>query len=132
MVPHDGALAGISSSKKSKKRRRESEPSGSTSGSRDDGGEHKRPSSSRGSRSREVVLRCAAEDSVSPLVVSFANQTVPEDMGAVEFRVHEGEDEGREGQKVVMGDGGRYVMFVALGTATHETPVPALTYYVCC
>lgn len=107
MAPGDSALAGAAekSSKKSKKRRRESNGGGGTSG-----GEKRTSSSSSSSgiSSKDVVvLRCAAEDSVSPIVVSFANQTVPEDMGAVEFRVHEGEDEGREGQKVVMGDGGR-------------------------
>lgn len=104
MAPGDGTLGGSSSSKKSKKRRRESDPSSSRVG-----GERKRPSSGggSGSSSKEVVLRCAAEDSVSPLVVSFANQTVPEDMAAVEFRVHEGDGEDKEGQKVVMGDGGR-------------------------
>lgn len=97
MMPGD-APGGEQSSKKSKKRRRESEQGGGT------GGERRTPSSKKG-----VVLRCAAADSVNPLVVSFANQTVPKDMGAVEFRVHEGEDEDREGQRVVMGDGGRFV-----------------------
>lgn len=99
MAPGD-ASGGDNSSKKSKKRRREGEHGGGTSG----GGGERRSSSKKG-----VVLRCAAADSVNPLVVSFANQTVPKDMDAIKFRVHEGEDEGREGQKVVMGDGGRYV-----------------------
>lgn len=96
MAPGD-ARGDEKSGKKSKKRRREGEQSGGN------GGERRTPNS------KGVVLRCAAVDSVNPLVVSFANQTVPKDVGAVEFRVHEGEDEGREGQKVVMGDGGRCV-----------------------
>ncbi|CAM9829313.1 unnamed protein product [Scytosiphon promiscuus] len=99
MAPGD-APGSERSSKKSKKRRRESEQAGGGTAAAA-AGEKKRTSS------REVVLRRAPEDSVSPIVVSFANQTVPADMSAVGFRVHEGEDEGREGQKVVMGDGGR-------------------------
>lgn len=95
MAPGD-TPGGEKSRKKSKKRRREGEQSGGN------GGERRTPS-------KGVVLRCAAADSVNPLVVSFANQTVPKDMAAIEFRVHEGEDEGREGQRVVMGDGGRWV-----------------------
>lgn len=98
MAPGD-APGSERSCKKSKKRWRESDPSGG--GTASASGDKKRTSS------REVVLRRAPEDSVSPVVVSFANQTVPADMGAVGFRVHEGEDEGREAQKVVMGDGGR-------------------------
>eukprot|EP00903_Cladosiphon_okamuranus_P014079 g13086.t1 len=97
MMPGD-APGVENSSRKSKKRRRESEEGGGTGGGT--GGERRTPSS------KGVVLRRAAADSVNPLVVSFANQTVPLDMGAVEFRVHEGDDEDREGQRVVMGDGG--------------------------
>lgn len=98
MAPGD-ASGGEKSSKKSKKRRREGEQGGGSTG-----GERRTPSS------KAVVLRCATEDSVNPLVVSFANQTVPKDMGAVEFRVHEAEDEEREGERMVLGDGGRWVL----------------------
>lgn len=101
MAPGDASGA-EKSSKKSKKRRREGDHGSSGSGGT--GGEK------RASSSREVVLRCAAADSVSPIVVSFANQTVPEDMGEVEFQLHEGhEEEGREGQKLVIGESGRWV-----------------------
>lgn len=94
-------------SKKSKKRRRESEPGASGGGASE-----KRRSSS--SSSKEVVLRLAPADTMSPLVVSFANQTMPVDVESIQFEVHEGEDEGREGQRVLMGSGSRLVIVAGL------------------
>lgn len=100
--------------KKSKKKKRRESDSGGTAAderhgnsSRGDGHAAKRTSHS--SRTREVELRCAPEGTVSPIVVSFANQTVPGDMGTLRFAVHGADDEGREGQRVVMGEGPRYV-----------------------
>lgn len=101
MAPGDAPDA-ERSAKKSKKRRREEGLSAAGGVAGGDGGGGKRASS------REVVLRRAAEGSASPILVSFANQTVPGDMGAVEFRMHEADDEEREGEKIVIGDGGRY------------------------
>lgn len=94
-------------SKKAKKRRRESDPGGGAVPG--DAGAPSKPGSDRrkSTSSREVVLRCAPGDAMSPVLVSFANQTVPQDMGALKFAVHEGEEEGREGHKVVMGEGPR-------------------------
>lgn len=111
MAPGDESGAG-KSSKKSKKRRREGDHGSNGGGGT--GGEK------RASSSREVVLRCAAADSVSPIVVSFANQTVPEDMSEVEFKLHEGHVEGREGQKLVIGESGRWVMFLFPATAVRS------------
>ena len=112
-----GSVSGfIEKSKKGKKRRRESAPGSATGTSRADsssGGPEKRKpqssSSSSSSSSKEVVLRCAPKDSVSPIVVSFANQTVPNNMSALTFAVHQGEDEARLGQRVILGEGPRYV-----------------------
>lgn len=112
-----GAVSGsVEKSKKGKKRRRESAPgsaAGSSVADSNSGGPEKRrsQSSSSSSSSKEVVLRCAPKDTVSPIVVSFANQTVPNDMSALKFAVHQGEDEARLGQKVVMGEGPRYVSY---------------------
>ena len=100
MAPGD-APGGEKSSKKSKKRRRESEQGGGGTG-----GERRTPSS------KAVVLRRAAADSVNPLLVSFANQTVPKDMDTIGFRLHEPDDEEREGDKVVIGSGGRWALCV--------------------
>lgn len=102
-----GSTSGtIEKTKKAKKRRRESDPVGDASTS--SGQEKERSShSSSSSSSKKVVLRCAPEGAVSPIVVSFANQTVPEDMGVLQFAVHAGEDEDRAGQRVVMGEGSR-------------------------
>lgn len=103
----------IEKSKKAKKRRRESAPGSAAGGlveSSTSGGQEKekrRSHKSSSSSSTEVVLRCASKDDVSPIVVSFANQTVPHDMSALKFAVHSGEDEARRGQRVVMGEGPR-------------------------
>eukprot|EP00904_Undaria_pinnatifida_P014229 jgi/Undpi1/9937/HiC_scaffold_28.g12391.m1 len=103
----------IEKSKKAKKRRRESAPGSAAGGlveSSTSGGQEKekrRSHKSSSSSSTEVVLRCASKDDVSPIVISFANQTVPHDMSALKFAVHSGEDEARRGQRVVMGEGPR-------------------------
>lgn len=49
---------------------------------------------------------------MNPLLVSFANQTVPKDMDTIGFRLHEPDDEEREGDKVVIGSGGRWALCV--------------------
>lgn len=106
-----GASAAGGGEKKSKKRQRERDADG---GARAAAKEKRRSSSSsrggsKGGGSREVVIRHAPQDTVSPVVVSFANQTVPQDMGAFQFAVHRGSDEGKEAQRVVMGEGPRFV-----------------------
>lgn len=125
-----GAVSGyVEKSKKGKKRRRESAPGSAASSSLADstsGGPEKRrsQSSSSSSSSKEVVLRCAPKDAVSPIVVSFANQTVPNDMSTLKFAVHQGEGEARLGQRVVMGEGPRYVSYVSVSVL--------LLRYCCC
>lgn len=109
----------VEKSKKGKKRRRESAPgsaAGSSLADSTSGGPEKRrsQSSSSSSSNKEVVLRCAPKDAVSPIVVSFANQTVPNDMSALKFEVHQGEGEARLGQRVVMGEGPRYASYVSM------------------
>ncbi|CAM9902299.1 unnamed protein product [Ectocarpus sp. 12 AP-2014] len=100
MAPGDAPDAERSGKKSKKRRREEGLLAGGVAAAGAGGGK-------RASSSREVVLRRAAEGSAGPILVSFANQTVPEDMGAVEFRMHEADDEEREGEKIVMGDSGR-------------------------
>lgn len=113
-----GAVSGsVKNSKKGKKRRRESAPGGAASSSlakSSSGGPEKRRSHSSSSSSKEVVLRCAPKGAVSPIVVSFANQTVPNDMSTLKFAVHQGEDEARLGQRVIMGEGPRYASMSVL------------------
>ncbi|CAM9492456.1 unnamed protein product, partial [Discosporangium mesarthrocarpum] len=55
----------------------------------------------------EAVLRLAPEDAVGPLLVSFANQTVPPDVDEIRFAIHGGNDASNLNQKIVMGEGSR-------------------------
>lgn len=105
MAPGDAPDAERSGKKSKKRRREEGLAAGGVAGAGAGGGK-------RAPSSREVVLRRAAEGSAGPILVSFANQTVPGDMGAVEFRMHEADDEEREGQKIIMGESGRYAWLV--------------------
>lgn len=66
--------------------------------------DHIQASSSASSR---VVLKRAAEDSTSPILVSFANLTLPPDMKSLKFEVLGGEAEDTKNQRVVMGEGTR-------------------------
>lgn len=111
--------------KKSKKRQRESDAGGAPGAAAK---EKRRSSSSSGGRSKEVVIRCAPQDTVSPIVVSFANQTVPQDMGAFQFAMHQGRDEGKEGQRVVMGEGPRFVNATSINRRCYSWSINS----ICC
>ena len=95
---------------KGKKRRRDSVPGVvTTPDAARDSEPRALPGGSRTDSSKSVVLQRAPEDSVNPILVSFANQTVPADVESLQFTVQHGEGKGREGEKVVMSEGPRYV-----------------------
>lgn len=123
-LPGGGKPAVGAGEKKSKKRQRESDAGGARGAAAK---EKRRSSSSRGGGSKEVVIRRAPQDSVSPVVVSFANQTVPQDMGAFQFAMHQGCDEGKEGQRVVMGEGARCVNATSIDTTEDAIPLQQTT-----
>lgn len=88
--------------KKKKKKRRESDPGTSASIALESS-----PKKSTSKAVSEVVLRCAPNDAVSPVIVSFANLTVPTDLDELKFAIHGGVDEATKDQRVVMASGSR-------------------------
>lgn len=101
--------------KKGKKRRRESDTGVLETTAK--GGDADIRSPSGGTRlasSKAAVLRHAPEDTVSPILVSFANQMVPMDVESLQFALHEADDEGHKGERVVIGEGSRYGTWVSV------------------
>lgn len=91
-----------SSTKKKKKKRRLNDPDKTTSTG--DVASPERTSSKGGSK---LVLRCAQDDAVSPVLVSFSNLTMPSNLEGLKFSVHGGTDPATESQRVVMAEGSR-------------------------
>lgn len=96
------------------KRRRDSDPTNGspdkpqqhTSKSLGDSNSNRRSSST--SSGKEMVLQCAPQQSTSPLLVSFANLTIPPDIDTLKFALHAGQDAKSKEQRVVMGEGRRW------------------------
>lgn len=95
-------VVNVSGEKKKKKKRRVSDPGMAISTTTGDASGKKSPKES------EVVLRCAPEGVVNPIVVSFASMTLPPDVHEMGFTMHTGNTDGNKVQHVVMGEGARY------------------------
>lgn len=113
VIPADGV--GKDKKKKDKKRRREKDAGVLETTVKGGDEDIRSPSGgSRSSSSKAAVLRHAPKDSVSPILVSFSNQIVPMDVESLQFAVHEADDEDHKGERVVIGEGSRYDVWISV------------------